>query len=659
MKVNRVLSFLLTLTLVICSLCGNLVNAAPTSSIEIVLDKNKASVGEIVTASVNIKNISNFSGCHVNLKYDPNVLQPVTSKGVTYNESTTPEAGTILKNEDFGIISIAANIIEEGIINFSRCYSNLEAYKEDANAEKTGTVAVIRFKVLKEETTSIKFEDSPALANGINGTLLFDWDGKRIDSGYIVGQAQTLNINEKDSSYITMTFDKNKAEVGEIITATLKVNKISDLAGYQVNIKYDPEVLQAVNPATGRAYTNSTIPTKGELFTSEEYGPLATASHDIEAGILNFSRVYTNLDDYREYGEAEETGTIAVIGFKVLQQKETSILFEDTERMPGAITGTKLADWYGNMITLGYTVIQPEKINVGVTPTPIPTEEPTVKPIETPTPTPTEKPTATPVETPTPTPTEKPTATPIRNSYITIELDKTDVSVGDVIIASVKVNDIRNLAGYQVNIKYDPDVLKAVDPITRKAYTNNSLPLDGEILVNDDYSIIKKAENNINEGVLNFSKCYANLEEYKLSNEPEESGTILVIGFEVLQAKNTSIKFVDSPTMPNGIEGTILFEWDGNQITDSYSVIQPEEITVSEKPSPKFIYGDVDGNGSIRINDAVLIRDYVLGKIDEFPYEYGMLAADVDGNGSIRINDSVLVRDYILGKITIFPVEEK
>nr|4UYP_B Chain B, Cellulosomal scaffoldin adaptor protein B [Acetivibrio cellulolyticus]4UYP_D Chain D, Cellulosomal scaffoldin adaptor protein B [Acetivibrio cellulolyticus] len=73
----------------------------------------------------------------------------------------------------------------------------------------------------------------------------------------------------------------------------------------------------------------------------------------------------------------------------------------------------------------------------------------------------------------------------------------------------------------------------------------------------------------------------------------------------------------------------------------------------------KFIYGDVDGNGSVRSIDAVLIRDYVLGKINEFPYEYGMLAADVDGNGSIKINDAVLVRDYVLGKIFLFPVEEK
>ena len=861
MKVNRILSFLLTMMLVLCSLCGNLVNAAPTSGIEIVLDKSKASVGEIVTASINVNNINNFSGCHINLKYDPEILQPVTSNGVAYKNTTVPEAGTILKNIDFGINSIASNKIEEGILNFSRSYLNLNAYREEGDPESTGTVAVIRFKVLKEEESSIRFEESSTMPNSVNGTFLFNWYGERIYSGYTVGQAQTINYNEQDSSYITMSFDKNNAEVGEIITATLKVNKIAELAGYQVNIKYDPTVLQAVNPNTGKAYTNITNPLSGELFTSEDYGILSNASNNIDAGILNFSRSYLNLKIYREDGIAEETGTVAVIGFKVLQQKETSILFEDTIGMPNAITGTVLFDWHGSKIESGYTVIQPEKINaesstpvrnsyitmtfdkntaeVGeiitatlrvneianlagyqvnikydptvlqainpttgkvfkdssvpssgelftsqdyspipaasnnidagilnfsraymdletyredgvaeetgtiavigfkvlqqketsilfenaigmpngitgtslidwygdriesgytviqpekinaelptptstpkVTPTPTTTPETTPTPTSTPkvTPTPTTTPevtptpTSTPETTPTPTTTPEttatptstpeatPTSTPTSNSYITIDLDKTEAYVGDVIIASVRVNDIRSLSGYQVNIKYDPNVLKAVDPITRTPYSNKTLPLDGELLINTDYSVYSQAESNIDEGILNFSKNYINLKAYKESNEPEESGTIFVLGFEVLEAKNTTIKFEDTLTMPNAIEGTMLFDWDGYRIEESYSVIQPAEITISEAPAPNFIYGDVDGNGSVRINDAVLIRDYVLGKIDEFPYEYGMLAADVDGNGSIRINDYVLVRDYVLGKISLFPVEEK
>ena len=254
--------------------------------------------------------------------------------------------------------------------------------------------------------------------------------------------------------------------------------------------------------------------------------------------------------------------------------------------------------------------------------------------------------------------TPTPTATPTGDSYITIDLDKTSVKVGDIIKASVRVNDISNFSGYQVNIKYDPEVLQAVNPNTGLEYTTNSLPLNGDILTNVDYSPVLKADNKVNNGILNFAKGYAGLDAYKSGNSPEESGTVLVVGFKVLQAKDTNIKFEDSASMPNGITGTMLFNWDGDRIQSGYSVIQPATITVTGT-TPEFIYGDVDGNGSVRINDAVLIRDYVLGKITEFPSEYGMLAADVDGNGSIRINDAVLVRDYVLGKIFKFPVEEK
>ena len=450
------------------------------------------------------------------------------------------------------------------------------------------------------------------------------------------------------------------------------------------------------------------------MFKSEDYSPMPAAGHKIEEGILNFSRAYLNLELYREDGVAEETGVIAEIGFKVLQQKDTAIKFEDAATMPNGISGTLLIDWFGNKITSGYVVIQPEKINAvaepTVTPTatpvktPTPTATATETPIETPTPTataaetptptatattaptatpttvptatPTTAPTATPTTAPTATPTTKPTTTPtavptttptiaptatptVVNSYITIDLDKTEATVGDVIVATVRVNEIKNLSGYQVNIKYDPEVLKAVDPITKNAYTNKTLPLNGELLINDDYSVLARAESNVSEGILNFSRGYVNLEEYKLNNDPEETGTILVVGFEVLKANNTVIKFEGTSTMPNGIEGTLLFDWDGNRIAEGYSVIQPKEIVISESSTPKFMYGDVDGNKSVRINDAVLIRDYVLGKIDEFPYEFGMLAADVDGNKSIRINDAVLVRDYVLGKISLFPVEEK
>jgi len=67
---------------------------------------------------------------------------------------------------------------------------------------------------------------------------------------------------------------------------------------------------------------------------------------------------------YKETGVAEESGIIAKIGFKILQKKSTAVKFQDTLSMPGAISGTQLFDWDGEVIT-GYEVIQPDVLSLG------------------------------------------------------------------------------------------------------------------------------------------------------------------------------------------------------------------------------------------------------------------------------------------------------
>ena len=57
--------------------------------------------------------------------------------------------------------------------------------------------------------------------------------------------------------------------------------------------------------------------------------------------------------------------------------------------------------------------------------------------------------------------------------------------------------------------------------------------------------------------------------------------------------------------------------------------------------------GDVDGTGTVSVNDAVCVINYILGSPIEGFIE---AAADLDGNGVITVNDVViLINDYILG----------
>lgn len=69
----------------------------------------------------------------------------------------------------------------------------------------------------------------------------------------------------------------------------------------------------------------------------------------------------------------------------------------------------------------------------------------------------------------------------------------------------------------------------------------------------------------------------------------------------------------------------------------------------------KVIRGDVNCDGVIDAFDVVLARK---GIIDGFSNTYYRLAADVDRNGEYEVNDLVLIMEYVMGKIKEFPVYE-
>ena len=180
--------------------------------------------------------------------------------------------------------------------------------------------------------------------------------------------------------------------------------------------------------------------------------------------------------------------------------------------------------------------------------------------------------------------TSQPSVINVKNSEgsISLELDRNSVSVGDIINAVIKINDVDCLSAYQLNIKYDPEFLQPVVPDTLNPYNSATVPDDGTLIANEEYGPFSIAVNDLEEGILNFGKSYSFLSDYRMSGKGEGStGTLGTIGFKVLKEGNTSISFADTITMPNSIFGTMLFDWNGNKIT-SYSVIQPETITISQ-----------------------------------------------------------------------------
>jgi len=178
-------------------------------------------------------------------------------------------------------------------------------------------------------------------------------------------------------------------------------------------------------------------------------------------GVLNFAKTYTYVGDYKDSGKPEKSGTLAIIGFKALNEGDATIRFEDAISMPSSLSGTILLDWDLNRIS-DYKVVQPDVIKITGSTKPSPS------------------PTSTPVG---PSPTATPTGGPVSDGQIELKLDKEQAKVGDIIKAAINISDINNFAGYQVNIKYDPAVLQAVNPVTGEPMSDKSMPADGTILV--------------------------------------------------------------------------------------------------------------------------------------------------------------------------------
>jgi len=86
--------------------------------------------------------------------------------------------------------------------------------------------------------------------------------------------------------------------------------------------------------------------------------------------------------------------------------------------------------------------------------------------------------------------------------------------------------------------------------------------------------------------------------------------------------------------------------------TTPTSTATPIPTTIS------YVYGDVDGNNTVNSLDYAYLKQYLLGKITQFPGVNGMRNADVDGNGSINSIDFAYLKQYLLGKIYKFPAEE-
>lgn len=67
------------------------------------------------------------------------------------------------------------------------------------------------------------------------------------------------------------------------------------------------------------------------------------------------------------------------------------------------------------------------------------------------------------------------------------------------------------------------------------------------------------------------------------------------------------------------------------------------------------LVGDLNGDGSIDSTDYALLKMYLLGAIEDFPIENGIIAADLNSDGGIDSLDFAVFKKFLLGDITELP----
>ena len=241
----------------------------------------------------------------------------------------------------------------------------------------------------------------------------------------------------------------------------------------------------------------------------------------------------------------------------------------------------------------------------------------------------------------------------VEKGTLTLSVDKTTASQGEIITAKLSIKNIKNFAGYQVNMKYDPTVLQPIIPFgdTYLPFINLTVVESGELLSNPKYTPVDLVFHDVDIGILSFGRSYVQLESYKKSGQIETTGTIAEIKFRVLRAMPTEIYFKGTKILPYGFEGTALFDYNAEQTT-YYDIIQPGVLFSSNSspkvitpgptstPKPVGIPEDINGDRAVNMADVILIA----GCFNETSTSPNFnKKCDINNDGTINMADVIKI----------------
>lgn len=202
------------------------------------------------------------------------------------------------------------------------------------------------------------------------------------------------------------------------------------------------------------------------------------------------------------------------------------------------------------------------------------------------------------------------------------------------VVVTYKLDSTMDLVNSQWTLTYDPSVLAVTS-------TKNVMP-------HADGAIVNKKTNGVVKG--NFSS----IDPITYSNDD-----YVKVTFDVISTGNTTVNLdVEYLSVGYISNNKLLNEYivDKSQVRDISGISGFSKASISGKTSvsapTSVIYGDVNGDGKVTIDDVTVVQKNVaeLLALDANQLE----AADVDHDGEITILDVTLMQKYIANMISEF-----
>ena len=203
---------------------------------------------------------------------------------------------------------------------------------------------------------------------------------------------------------------------------------------------------------------------------------------------------------------------------------------------------------------------------------------------------------------------------PQPNLSLTLSTDK--VSVGDTFTATLS-NKEMSIISLATQIRFNTNVLEVVSIAEGAGYTN--------LVSGAKTAVIATVADANDRGVVGISVA-------KTVETTYPAKDIVTVTFKAKAAGDGWIKVDESTDGTDGYRGDI------------------SGGTVTVEEAAQVVKGDMNGDGSVTINDMLILRQYLAGNITMT--EGQLLAADLNGDSNVTINDMLILRQYLAGNIS-------